>query len=608
MPTDRVVMSEVLHYIDGEVYLPGDALNDNEMVRNRVGEALEVILGSVNALPALHPFTAIAAGGMTVNLGGAGQMLVLQGRLVDDIPLTAQVITAADPFVDRIDIIAVAYNIANGAGPTRAVEQPDTTKVDTVINWDYDGLLFSYVVGVPGAGVPAAPGGYEALVQIRVRAGTTVINQGDISMRFAGPYQLITGLTDSPVAHLNTLHGDIVLIAGPNIAVTPVGNDLRLSCTLAPVVSLNGRSGALTIQAGAGIHVDDDGAGHFTISALASGVTHVNGVNGDVLLVAGTAIGIAVAGNNITITNGGVTVINGVSGDVHLNAGTAIDIHTDGAGHIIVTNTGVASVNALAGAVLIAAGGGLSLTVAGQTLTLANTGITSFNGLTGAVGLAFDAGMFSVAVAGQVTTVKLRVNNRAVPYRVTLLQGGGYAHPGSGFDLGIELSPNGGINFSWDTVDPGLFALGYQTIITCDEAINIDIYGIGIPYADIYLNGVHISTVGNKMVGCMVPLAVGDNTLDIVYQSTHMGDAYFLGSEGTADSLGGNLKVFGWLPVNVLGSISAHITGMRAPDQPGGSGNAPVGQGGGGILGGGGGTGGGGGGYPGGGNHENNMV
>jgi hypothetical protein len=120
----------------------------------------------------------------------------------------------------------------------------------------------------------------------------------------------------SVVNTLNGLDGDVTLVAGSNITITPSGNDLQIAATTSGgVTSLNTLTGALTLAAGSGITITPSGS-TLTISSPGSagylkGTVSFNVTSTTGTFYASTNIPGVTPGMGVNIDVGGV-LINGV--------------------------------------------------------------------------------------------------------------------------------------------------------------------------------------------------------------------------------------------------------------------------------------------------------
>ena len=168
------------------------------------------------------------------------------------------------------------------------------------------------------------------------------------------------------VTHLNSIDGDITLVAGSNVTITPSGKNITIASTgeggggTAGVNTLNNLQGDLTIT----------GSGLVGMSAVGTNIDlNVPELQG------GT--GIDVSGT--TITNAGVTQVNGATGNVTFTGGNGINISGRN-----ITNSGVLSIQTpggietIKGNVQITGDNGIGVTGTElpAVLTIRNLGVT----------------------------------------------------------------------------------------------------------------------------------------------------------------------------------------------------------------------------------------
>lgn len=137
------------------------------------------------------------------------------------------------------------------------------------------------------------------------------------------------------VTHLNSIDGDITLVAGSNVTITPSGKNITIASTggggggTAGVNTLNNLQGDLTIT----------GSGLVGMSAVGTNIDlNVPELQG------GTGINVS----GTTITNAGVTQVNGATGNVTFTGGNGINISGRN-----ITNSGVLSIQTPGGIEII---------------------------------------------------------------------------------------------------------------------------------------------------------------------------------------------------------------------------------------------------------------
>lgn len=167
------------------------------------------------------------------------------------------------------------------------------------------------------------------------------------------------------VTHLNSIDGDITLVAGSNVTITPSGKNITIASTggggggTAGVNTLNNLQGDLTIT----------GSGLVGMSAVGTNIDlNVPELQG------GTGINVS----GTTITNAGVTQVNGATGNVTFTGGNGINISGRN-----ITNSGVLSIQTpggieiIKGNVQITGNNGISVTgtEVPAVLTIRNDGV-----------------------------------------------------------------------------------------------------------------------------------------------------------------------------------------------------------------------------------------
>lgn len=166
------------------------------------------------------------------------------------------------------------------------------------------------------------------------------------------------------VTHLNSIDGDITLVAGSNVTITPSGKNITIAST--------GGGGGGT----AGVNTLNNLQGDLTITG--SGLVGMNAVGTNIdlnvpELQGGTGINVS----GTTITNAGVTQVNGATGNVTFTGGNGINISGRN-----ITNSGVLSIQTpggidiIKGNVQITGDNGIGVygTEVPAVLTIKNTG------------------------------------------------------------------------------------------------------------------------------------------------------------------------------------------------------------------------------------------
>lgn len=285
--------------------------------------------------------------------------------------------------------------------------------------------------------------------------------------------------------------------------------------------------------------------------------------------LAGNAAGDVPLSNGTLNVNLNAQFLNGLPGSAYQPAGSYAVMGATNTGFFSATGT-------------IASTGGTGS--AQVTLGYAATNGLSLNG-GGAISYVLAPAMLVLQAASLVTTGPLQVGTPSNPQNVSaqdiipsgLLRAGFCSYtvtyggssntvptPGSGMALGQYASVGGQIVLAADTVFQSDSYIGYRCKITLSGSVTVTVAALGLPTMSFYVDGVLRATVGGANSGptsASVNLTAGQHTIDIVYKSYAMGLAYFLGSEGTQESRGGNVTLFGWLPMSG-GQISSVVTAL----------------------------------------------
>lgn len=192
-----------------------------------------------------------------------------------------------------------------------------------------------------------------------------------------------------------TTEGDLLYHNGTGLARLPIGTDgqvLTVDSTGNPAwedatgggttgvgsidgVSPNTPGGNIDLVAGTGIGITPNNATD-SIEIANTGVTQIEGLTGNVNIVDGVGITTSAVGSNLTI-NG--TTVNDIAGDVTIAAGANITVTNDtGTKTVTIAATGgasgVSSIESVTGAVNLVEGTNVTISVSGQDITISAAG------------------------------------------------------------------------------------------------------------------------------------------------------------------------------------------------------------------------------------------
>lgn len=328
-------------YGDGELVLETDLNQDNDATRQLAGTLVTMLLGAVNALPTTGngyaPLTIVPdATDLNITLGGQGQMVFLNQRIVDTIPQTVIALTANNSGADRTDLISIQYNQLLDNPQTREIENADTSLNES-------GTVYSVSEQVTihyDAGTTAPPVGFTAFATVKVPNGAPAITAADITYLFPTMKSLFDAVVGALVSGINGQTGGVSLIGDTGITIsTPNPGEVHIDN--AGVTGLNGATGALNIVTAAGLSVTVDQSGNITLKN--TGVTSFGGQTGDVAVWAGAGIKLTQPNKTTTqIDNDGVTTVNSRKGDIVIQAGTDITVTEITPGVFKIDNAGAA--------------------------------------------------------------------------------------------------------------------------------------------------------------------------------------------------------------------------------------------------------------------------
>jgi hypothetical protein len=336
-------------YQDNELVDMSDLNQDSDAARQLVGTALIALLGSTNALPAAGngygPLSITPSNtALQVTIGGNGQLVFAQSRIIDTCPPNVITITPNTSGQARTDLISIAYTQVQSTPETVDIDTDGTIAPGTVYSVN-EGIQYAYT---PGSTNP--PAGYVAFATILVPNGAPVISQENITYLFP------------------TLQSLLDAILG------------------ALVSSVNGEQGAIELFGGSGIIVAS-GETPGTIEFINAGITSINGQTGDQTIASLKGITIAQTNNGFTIGNAGVTSLGNLTGDISIVTGRGIAASEPNSGTIEFDNTGVITFMGRTGDILLVAGSNVTITESPQnTFTINATGEPGPTGAEGPAG------------------------------------------------------------------------------------------------------------------------------------------------------------------------------------------------------------------------------
>lgn len=289
-------LAQFRNWVIGQLVKSTDLIATAMKVRELVGMASFAMTGQTAFLPASNAVQVIPGTGMQVKIGGLDQTIFLPdpntGSVAKAAYSTAQVsqaINAADPSLQRNDLICVQVNTPNVNGdPTGKVLNNGVVTTQTVYDVD-ETFSINYVAGTPGSGDPPVPAGWTALARVIVPAASSSIASGNIVILLATTSSIFKNLG---VASLNALVGAVTLTSpDSSIAIAVVGQQIRLTLGELIVNSLNGITGGITLTSSDGsvtITNNSPSAGEINLQVPTSNIGEViaafgSGVNSIVL-------------------------------------------------------------------------------------------------------------------------------------------------------------------------------------------------------------------------------------------------------------------------------------------------------------------------------------
>ena len=241
-------MSELFkHWVNGEEVDASDVLDIQNRIRNTTQLGACILLNALSFQSADNPLAIAPGTGRTVTLAGTGQGIILGGLWIDYLPEVTLTFGANTSGSQRNDLIVGQYAEVDLNPYTRQVRASGVDTATTVYEQG-DGLALEIVVGTPGAGDPAIPGGWYAIARVRIASGETQIETTDI---------------------------DILLPTGPDLLASEVSGG---------VTSVNGKMGAVTIVSRTPSQLDVDGVSGQVGLTIQNVVDSINGAVGPIVL------------------------------------------------------------------------------------------------------------------------------------------------------------------------------------------------------------------------------------------------------------------------------------------------------------------------------------
>lgn len=236
------------------------------------------------------------------------------------------------------------------------------------------------------------------------------------------------------VTSFNTLTGAVTISAGPNITLSPLGNDIAISAAGAGVQDTI--TGVNTFMTSVGL-----GSGQIADADITAG----GGLGGKISLVANAGDGL-ISGGNINMTANGGNAVGGLFGAITMtaNPGTASGITTGGSINIV-ANSGTSASN-LTSKISLSAGG-LNL-YSGVTSPFAS--LFGYTYLNASLGISLVAGAFTSGLQAPGTV---------------------YLYGATGITLGSDVYANRFFP-TWDTVSPPAnLVISGRTTVTGDAYV-----------------------------------------------------------------------------------------------------------------------------------------
>lgn len=238
-------------WVIGQLVKAADLLATALKVRELVGMGAFAMTGQTAFLPASNGVQVIPGTGMQVKIGGLDQTIFLPDPNTGSIAKAAystgqvaQAINAADPSLQRNDLICVQFSNPQVNGSNGSVLNNGVVSNQTVYDVD-ETFAIDYVPGTPGGGDPPVPSGWTALARVIVPAAASSIITSDIQMLLSTTTAIFKNLG---VASLNALVGAITLTSpDSSIAIAVVGQQIQLKLNELIVNSVNGLSGGIQL-------------------------------------------------------------------------------------------------------------------------------------------------------------------------------------------------------------------------------------------------------------------------------------------------------------------------------------------------------------------------
>lgn len=342
----------------------------------------------------------------------------------------------------------------------RIIDRNSTDNVSTSIYQIGHGFSVGNVIRYNGSAYVKAKS--DTLLNSQAIGIVNNVVEDNFSFISAGKIEGLSGLTPGSLYYLSASTAGLLTVTVPSsgnirkpmlVAISTTSGFVIPTIMLPHLTSLNGLSGDINIIAGTDIGVSV-GANSVTINNTKTSLDSLNGLTGAVNIVAGVGITRTVIGSSITITNS--RKINGLTDDVNVIAGTGINISA-GSGNIQVTND--RTINGMVDDVNIIAGTGIGISAGGGNVQIDNT--REINGIVGDFDIVGGSDISVSVVGGDIV-----IANSSTAAVTSVNGGGGAINILPGDDIDIQTV---GSNITINSTKKE----NYQLDLMCNTAISV---------------------------------------------------------------------------------------------------------------------------------------
>ncbi len=158
-----MAVNTLVPFVEGQLVAPLDAA-DGYRYTDSIASILTAAIGASSALPTASPLAVVPTAGLSFNIGGIGQHVIVGGVVSDSCPQQPFTCAATTP-LPRIDLVAIRPNRVQGASTIARTVRPDSALAP---------VFSGSCTLVAGTGTITLPAGLSAIPLLAAPNATTV--------------------------------------------------------------------------------------------------------------------------------------------------------------------------------------------------------------------------------------------------------------------------------------------------------------------------------------------------------------------------------------------------------------------------------------------------